>query len=285
MENSTMPANSIQQLSSGILQKAKISGAGTYWAYSEAIHGPRKQVAPALTTAVGASQIIQVGESPNGFGKGVIWDRSTDALVLSTFLNAADSLGVSISGLQSSDYVTISSATGLASFSKDTGNPLASSIIGIVGAGLDAVLKLSGVGTLVTPLVDDATKFAQDQFKPSGVKTKIRDSFGYDPGSGDLARQEGGFLVSLPGADGPYYSGDGDHQDRWIKKGNDRSDPNRPAQVVHGFFPLKNASRATNSRQAGAAGEVYISPWDWKFEDNAGFYELFVVVSKNQLPG
>lgn len=279
-----MPLKALGILEAHIAQSAKIVNRADYWARSEAIHGPTRTIAPLPAADAAGVQVIQVGDNPDGFGKGVVWDRSSDAILLAIFVNAADPLGVSISGVAGSDYVTISSVEGLASFSQDTGNPLASSIIGVIGAGLSGVLKLTGVGAALGPLIDGATKFAQDEFKPTDVKTKIRDGFGVDPGSGKLARQEGGVLVSLPGAGGPYYSGDDNHKDRWVKDGGSRDDAHRPAQVQHGFFPLPNVSRNTNGRQAGADGEVYITPWDWKFGDNAGYYKVFVIVSKAKLP-
>ena len=77
-----------------------------------------------------------------------------------------------------------------------------------------------------------------------------------DPGNGQVARQEGGILVALPGADGPYYSGTG--ESRWI--GGSRDDAHRPHQVVHGLYPVPNVPVQTNSRPAGADGDVYVTP-------------------------
>ena len=79
----------------------------------------------------GRSSLTVVGGEglPNGFGKGFSWDRAEDEALLVMFVNAADPLGVSIDGLQAGDQVQVLSASGIASFSEDTGNPLASSIV------------------------------------------------------------------------------------------------------------------------------------------------------------
>src|SRR5262249_14724933 len=144
-------------------------------------------------------------------------------VLLVLFINAADPLGVSIDGLEAGDQVQVVSASGIASFSEDKGNPLASSIVGLVAAGAKVVVTAKGVPEAV-PAIDAAEKFAKDQFKATNAKTKRRDAFGVDPGSGHKARQEGGLLVCLPEAGGTGYSGDGDHKNRWIKGDGVRTD-------------------------------------------------------------
>ncbi len=271
-----MSLTAYNQLQAQIHQTASIAGNQQYWMQSQEILGSKKVSKAAIST----SQIIEVGQSPNGFGKGVIWDRLSDGLLLALFVNAADPLGVSISGLAATDHVTLLSAAGIASFSEDKGNPLVSSIIAVIDDVVSGILKATGAGAVLSPLVDAGAKFAENQFKPSNVKTKKRDAYGIDPGTGAIAREEGGVLITLPAAGGPYYSGDGDHKTRWIQVGNSRSDALRPPQVVHGYFPVQNAD---NSRIAGAAGDVYITPWDWKFDDNAGYYKIIMAVSKAPL--
>jgi hypothetical protein len=275
-----MLVQTVANFETEIGQAGKIATRAEYWSHSDEIHGPSRLVPMPPTGPAPGSQVIQVGNSPDGFGKGVVWDRSTQAVLLALFVNAADGLGVSISGVKSTDTITVTSVDGLGSFAQDTGNPLASSIIGIIGAGLSGVLMATGIGAIVSPLVDDATKFAQSQFAPTHAKTKIRDAFGVDPGNGQVARQEGGVLITLPAADGPYYSGDDNHQSRWILKGGSRDDAHRPAQVVHGFFPVRSAPVETNERLAGADGDVYVTPWDWKFQDNAGYYKVIILISQ-----
>src|SRR5436190_1436422 len=76
---------------------------------------------------------------PPGFGKGFVWDRADNEVLLVMFINAADPLGISIEGMQAGDQVQVLAASGIASYSEDKGNPLASSIVGLVAAGAKVV--------------------------------------------------------------------------------------------------------------------------------------------------
>jgi hypothetical protein len=268
--------NSLKTLQKTIVQTPNIASKNAYWQLAQSLHGPTV-TKPAPNTA---SQLVQLGDSPNGFGKGVIWSRATDAILLVVFLNAADPLGISVSNVESTDTVTVISATGIASFSKDKGNPILSSIIGILGEGIADLAKLTGIGAAAAPLINDATQFAQNQFKGTNAATDYRDAFGVEPKSGSVERQEGGVLVTLPGAGGPYYSGDSDHKNRWIKPGGSRDDAHRPPHVIYGFYPVQNAH---NARPAGANGDVFLTPWDFAFDDNAGFYKIELAISKKPL--
>jgi hypothetical protein len=221
---------------------------------------------------------VEVGEQPQGFGKGFVWDRKDEQILLVLFINAADPLGISISGVQTGDTIQVTSAAGIASYTEDKGNPLASSLVGLIGAGAKVGLGLGGFPE-AAPFVDAAESFAKDQFKATNAKHKLRDSFGVDPGSGHKARQEGGVLISMPEASGPYYSGDGDHKNRWIKAPGDRTDTNRPVHVVAGFFPRQSDS-LHNTRPITGNGQVYVTPWDWQFDDNAGYYKVFVLLNR-----
>jgi hypothetical protein len=278
-----------------IKKSGKLSGGANYWRLAEARHpGQKKTIAAkpfqkpkagAAVAAGGRSSLTVVGGEglPEGFGKGFTWDRAEDEALLVMFINAADPLGVSIDGLKEGDYVQVLSASGVASFSEDKGNPTASSIVGLVAAGAKVATTIGGIPEVV-PVIDAAEKFAQDQFKATNAKTKRRDTFGVDPGSGHKARQEGGILVCLPEAGGTFYSGDGDHKDRWIKGDGVRTDDKLPAHLYGSFFPRQGFADH-NTRMVRQSGQVYVVPWDWKFEDNAGFYKVFVKLKKgNGLP-
>jgi hypothetical protein len=279
-----------------IKKNGKLSGGANYWRLAEARHPGKKQTiaakpfqkpkaAPGALAPAGRSSLTTVGGDglPEGFGKGFTWDRAEDEALLVMFINAADPLGVSIDGLKEGDYVQVMSASGVASFSEDKGNPTASSIVGLVAAGANVAVSAAGAPEVV-PVINAAEKFAQDQFKATNAKTKRRDTFGVDPGSGHKARQEGGVLICLPEAGGTFYSGDGDHKDRWIKGDGVRTNDKLPAHVFGSFFPRQGFADH-NTRMAQQAGQMYVVPWDWKFEDNAGFYKVFVKLKKgNGLP-
>lgn len=264
-----------------LIANGRLVSTAQYATHIAQVFGPTRTVLIGSGNPSPATQVVQVGNQPDGYGKTIIWDRTSDAILCAIFLNAADAMGVSISNVSATDYVTISSVDGIASFSKDKGNPIASSIVGIISDGLKAVLTATGSGSIATPLLSAGTNYAQTQFAATNNPTALRDGFGIQPKDHSIERQEGGICIALPQADGPIYSGE--DQKWWIKPGQSRDDAHRPPQAAHGFFPQPNVLRVQNGRQAGANGEVYITPWDYSFADNAGWYKVFVVVSKAQL--
>jgi hypothetical protein len=282
-----------KQVAADIKKAGKLPGGAGYWQAAQARHGAAKKTVQAramlqakgangkATLAAGGRSSLTVvgGEGlPDGFGKGFSWDRAEDEALLVMFVNAADPLGVSIEGLQPGDQVQVLSASGVASFSEDKGNPLASSIVGLVATGASIGLTAAGAPEVV-PLVSAAEAFAKDRFKATNAKTKKRDAFGVDPGSGHKAREEGGVLVCLPEAGGTYYSGDDDHKNRWVQGSGLRTDDKMPQHVYGSFFP-RQAEPVHNTRTVRQGGPMYVVPWDWKFEDNAGFYKVFVKLKK-----
>ena len=76
-----------------------------------------------------------------------------------------------------------------------------------------------------------------------------------------------------------YYSGNDDHQDRWIKKPGTRDAAHLPNHVRQGgaFFLLSGSS---NKRSVSADGNIIIAPWDHAFDDNFGFYRLDIVLKR-----
>jgi hypothetical protein len=285
------------KIKEAIRRNGKLPGGANYWRYAEALHrgkkrtiaatplkkagpGDKRPAAALKANAVTRHSLTTVGGDglPAGFGKGFTWDRADNEVLLVLFINAADPLGVSIEGMQAGDQVQVLAASGVASFSEDTGNPLASSIVGLVAAGVKVALGDKDTPQ-VAAAIDAAEQFAKDLFKATNAKTKRRDAFGVDPSSGHKAREEGGLLVCLPDAGGTYYSGDGDHQGRWIKPDGTRTDDHLPAHVLGSFFPVQG-DFSHNTRTAGQSGPMYVTAWDWKFEDNAGFYKVFVKLTK-----
>jgi hypothetical protein len=218
---------------------------------------------------------VAVGEAPDGFGKQVLWDATDGELSAVIFLNAGDDRGVMISGVQESDTIEFLSSTGIASFAENTQNKYAGAVIGIVGAGATVAAGVFGVPEF-TPLIGPAVEFAKSQFgEETKVKSKRRDPFGVDPGTRDLARQEGGVIISMPDAGCCFYSGASEKF--WIQKPGARIPRNYPAHVKGAFFLTPGG---TNIHTANTAGDIIIYPWDWKFEDNFGFYRLHVLLKR-----
>lgn len=224
------------------------------------------------------SDIVVVGKAPDGFGKQILWHPDDAGLAVVVFLNAGDSLGVMISGVRKTDSIEFVSATGIASFAEETKNKGVGAFIGIVAAGAKLTASAFGVPELA-PVIGAAQKFAESQFEEKKVKTKRRDPFGEDPGTGHKARQEGGVIVSLPRARQIFYSGNGDHKERWIKEPGTRDYAHLPDHVKgKGAFFLQGGS--TNKDRADTDGDIIIAPWDHDFDDNFGFYRLHVLLKR-----
>jgi hypothetical protein len=230
--------------------------------------------------ASAGNTVEQVGDQPEGFGQTFNWDRKDEEILLAIFINAADYIGANIAGVQQGDEIQIVRAEGIASFAEDTGNPDLASFVGLVGVGANVALGLTGFPE-AAPLVNAATSFAQDQFKASNAKHKRRDAFGEDPSTHHRARQEGGIIVCLPDAGGGYYSGIDEVY--WIKKHEPRLDPLRPEHVKAGFFLVRNDSPggpASNTRKLRSGPVFSVLAWDHLFEDNAGYYKVFMRIKK-----
>jgi hypothetical protein len=221
------------------------------------------------------SAIVTVGEAPQGFGKQVLWDPGDAGLAVVAFINAADPFGVMISGVKPTDTIEFVSATGLASFAEDTKNEGISSLIGIVAAGANIAASAFDAPE-AAGLINAGAQFAEEQFKENKVKTKRRDAFGQDPGSGLRARQEGGVLVSMPGAGQIFYSGNSDHRERWIKEPGIRDAAHMPDHVFGAFFLQSGHDRVNSDSE----GDIIIYAWDFVFDDNFGFYRLHFLLRR-----
>jgi hypothetical protein len=205
-----------------------------------------------------------------------LWHPDDAGLAVVVFLSAADYLGVMISGVRATDTIEFVDAVGIASFAEETENEGAGAIIGIVAAGASVAASAFGAPE-AAPIIGAAAKFAESRFQENKVRTKRRDPFGEDPGTGHHARQEGGVLVSLPEARQIYYSGNSDHEERWIKKPGTRDTAHLPDHVKRAFFLQSGSS---NKHAAGAEGDFIIYPWDHIFTDNFGFYRLNILLKR-----
>ncbi len=287
----------LAKMTAAVAHNGKLSAAN-YWHHAELLHHGKKRTIVATRldkmSAKGAkplaktfdpkagkrSTLTVIGEDvpPPGFGHGFDWDRAED-VTLVMFINAADSTGVSINGVQAGDKVRIVSAVGNASFSESSLKKIVSSLVAVAGVA----------GTILAPEAKDAIAAAEkviiEQTNGMNLKRKCRDAFGEDPASGAKACQEGGLLVCMPGAGGIYYSGDRDHKVRWIKQPGDRTDAALPAHIAQGyaFFPRRGDS-AHNTRIAKETGPMFVTAWDFAYGDNAGYYKVFVTLTKGNGP-
>lgn len=229
------------------------------------------------------SSVVTVGTAPSGYGQVVLWDPSDTTLAVVAYLNAGDDLGVMISGAQPGDQISVISASGICSFDDETKNNGVASIIGLLGS-----LAAAGVAIFsspaAAPFIAEGAAYAAQMFPESQEASDFRDPFGIDPGTGAKVRSEGGVLISLPQAGANYYSGDGDHQNRWIKPPGDRIPANYPPQIPGGdaLFLWNDwpSWEAGNQALASTGGDFIIYPWDWNFGDNNGSYRLDITLTR-----
>jgi hypothetical protein len=240
---------------------------------------PASQTIAGLITKPGTtpprSTVTVIGEAPDGFGKRVVWDPADAGLALAVYLAAGDSMGVSIVGVRPTDTIELVEASGLASFAEDIENEGVGAFIGIIAAGANIAAASFGVPE-AAPAIAAAEKFAASRFPERQVKTKRRDPFGVEPDTGLKARQEGGVIVCLPQARGIFYSGNEDHQERWIKQPGTRDNAHRPDHVTGAYFLRRKGQR----EMARVEGNIVIGAWDYFFTDNFGFYRLHMLLRR-----
>jgi hypothetical protein len=190
------------------------------------------------------------------------------------FLNAADDLGLCVTGVRHGDIFEHVSVAGNPSFSTETVNKGIAGLIGVVGVGAEAVATAFGHPEL-QPLIRDARQYAQQQFPESERPSKRRDGYGMAD-DGSKARQEGGVIVCEPRAQGIYYSAT--DRDYWIQGGGSRNDANQPRHIpVNDAFFL---NRHMGPERLHGAGDLYVCAWDHAFPDNAGFYEVHFILRR-----
>ena len=52
-----------------------------------------------------------------------------------------------------------------------------------------------------------------------------------------------------------------------------------PAHLYGSFFPRQGYA-SHNTRTVQQSGQMFVLAWDWQFDDNAGFYKVFVRLRK-----
>ena len=110
-----------------------------------------------------------------------------------------------------------------------------------------------------------------------------RNVYGMEPSTGKYHRAEGGVVISMPHQDPTQvYSGNRDNKNRWIKKNAIRYDNIRPDHIPGVFFPVPGR-HTHNVRQVTSNDyQMWVMPWDHKFQDNAGYYAVYVLLSKTK---
>lgn len=272
-------------LSTNSSAKAKAGGSFVSRGYKQRVEkmfGPSKRMR--LQTYSTASGGDPSGEMliVDGKNKGFFWDRQEEEIVVVMFVNAEDPTGVFVENLRPNDVVSVREMAGIASFSdnKDEKEAL-SGFIGLLATG----------ASVAKPELKDALNKAQKEAEklfgliPNTGKKRTAD--GREAGKSSYARQEGGVIVCLPGSGGTFESGPRGKwgltgSDRWIKEGKGARTDNRiPKHVKQAYFPIQG-KYLHNSRKVTASGALIIAPWDYKFEDNKGFYRLHVHIKRGE---
>lgn len=208
-------------------------------------------------------------------GTDFIWDRGSPQISLVLFVNAADAAGISIGNLEPGDELNITELAGMAAFDADQGNPVGYSILGLLLSAGEAVAVGSGHPEFTGP-IDELEGIARQAFGLNTLRGKVRDAYGLAENGQHKARQEGGILISLPGSGGPYRSGEDDKL--WIQDDGERSDSNLPPHIEYGFFPRRNPGH--NRRLIAQSGRLFVTAWDWKYSDNAGYYKVYMTITR-----
>jgi hypothetical protein len=238
----------------------------------------RRESASVALAAESPGDVITVGNQPEGFGVRQIWSGAEEMAIVA-FVNTSSAEGLMVSGVQDQDTFELISARGIASFSVEQENAGVPGLIGVVAIGADVIAGGFGQPELV-PFINAAARYAQTQFPEGSHRGKRRDAFGQGT-QGGRARQEGGVLITTPTAQTPFYSGDNDHDSRWIQGDGERVPRNYPAHLTprsSAVFLRKAAGRQILS----GTGDMFITAWDHEdaFADNFGFYELHFVLRR-----
>ncbi len=190
-----------------------------------------------------------------------------------------DETGVVIDNVQKGDTVLIYDGSGIASF-KSTNMAFVKSAIGIANAVVNGVAVVATDGAAAPFLAgwNGVVDSVQSAIPSGAVKSGRRDMYGRDPGTGDYAKNEGGIIVCMPESKGAiyatsdYYLADG-------AKANGRQVKyfSAATKAKNAFFPC-NVNGGTMQGVATTAGAVHILAFDSKFTDNAGYYNLAILV-------
>lgn len=220
-----------------------------------------------------------------GKAKGFFWDRQEKQIRIAAFIDAADDHGIAIENLKPGDQVKVVAVSGVASF--DDAKAKREKVGSIIGIAADAA-KLAKPE--YAKAIEQAEKSAKTLINLA-IKAKRRDAYGRMMSKNEYARQEGGVLISMPVAQGPFYSSDsggpfglGGSTSAWIQTKGPRLDKYRPKamkQLNSAFFPVRGNPSQMN-RKVRANGTLFVTPWDWKFKDNAGMYKVELLITRGE---
>lgn len=195
---------------------------------------------------------------------------------------ANDDTGIIIDNVMEGDTILIYDASGIASFGK-TNMALVKSIVGMANAIAGDVLLYATDGAAEPFLAswNSAVKSIGDAVGDADIEHKRRDAYGRDPGTGDYGKHEGGLIVCMPTSHGAiyatsdYYLADGSKSN-----GRKTSYYSTAAKNANAMYPC-NVSGAILQQTAKQAGAIHVLAFDENFQDNAGAYNVGLMVIRN----
>lgn len=198
---------------------------------------------------------------------------------------ANDDTGVIIDNVLPGDEIIIYDASGICSFDK-TNMAMVKAIVGLANAVAGDVVMYATDGA-AAPFVaswNEAVKKIGDAVGDSDIEHKRRDAYGRDPGTGDYGKHEGGLIVCMPKSKGAVYATD-DYYLADGSKDNGRKESyySSAAKAANLMYPCP-VSGGLMRRTATEAGAIHVLAFDENFSDNAGAYNVGLMVIRSERP-
>ncbi len=222
-----------------------------------------------------------------------------DAYKLNVAIAANDNTGVVIDNVLPGDFIYIYRASGIASFKK-ANMKVVKSIVGIANTIVGGVVIASTDGA-ATPFVkawNKSLKTLSDAVTKDEINRARRDPYGQDPSTSDYAKKEGGLILCMPKARGAIYANndyylqsDSKSEGRKYKYYSKKAKENNvifpcPVNISSHDIYHPNQASSNSGRMSAIAeepGAIQLLAFDSKFTDNAGTYEVgLVIVRKNK---
>lgn len=198
---------------------------------------------------------------------------------------ANDEAGVTIDNVLPGDEIIVYYTSGICSFDK-TNMAMVKAIVGLANAVAGDALMFATDGA-AAPFVEawnKSVKAIGDAVGDADIEKKRRDAYGRDPGTGDYAKNEGGLIVCMPKSKGVVYATSDYYLLDGTKENGRKLDYySAAAKNANLFYPC-SVSGGLLSRTATEAGTINVLAFDEKFSDNAGAYNVGMMVIRGNRP-
>lgn len=223
--------------------------------------------------------VPRVSSALQAIGPDVSFPKDGYAMEIWSAVRCNDQYGVQIDGLKEGDVVEIVSTAGYGSFASSDQTVL-KAITGIAKG-----LLIDGMSYYTKDRLEETQKEISEAIDDiqSGLgqlKNKRRDIFGMDPDSGDFAKNEGGIIMCMPGSKGTVYAA----PDNYLA-GGAKENGRKPGyfssniKELNCWFPF-NGSGGIMKKTCEEDGVLNILPFDSRFNDNSGAYEMKLKITR-----